>query len=646
MANPFEKRATEYLRDDAAFLSVVTPEPLHTFFERHAKDGTLYDRLCTVIGTPGSGKTTIATLLQFKTVETLRNSPNIAEHKALLNALSKCGVIKDNRTQILGCRLPLESEYREFWELPYKEEVKLGLLKSFLQSRAVISWMKNLQENHRFDLENIKVVYRDQADVAADSIGGQNAIDVFEKAKSVERAIYEISAALIAPKEDLLKDEAIAPYHPFDSIDHILIIHPETKATHTLKPLVMLDDAHTLHRTQLLAVGSWLARREMKIGRWLLMRLDAQTPETVLTEGFGKDSGIVSESEIKKSREITYIWLQSSVDRRKQREDFRKMARSMADKYLRLMPVFTRQGISRFADILNTGIHEISESKLVELSKKIERVQKTLGISNLRRKTFETEIDNYFDNSDTTDKGRDVKLALLSIMMHRYANRVPQESLFQIEPVDPEPNKPIKIKAGLADGARIYLMHNYNRPYYYGVDAICDGSSDNAELFLQLAGRLVEAAETRIIKSPNSSAALNPAYQHKLMVQRAQEMIDEWSFPLYSEVKSLCKTIAKHCVEKSLEPNAPLDGGANAYGILQESFDEIPEKYPELAKIIKFGVAYNAISLKPRYSTKHKEWCLVELTGPVLIVYGLTMNRGGFLEKTVSDLLDAIERRP
>jgi hypothetical protein len=645
MANPFEKRATEYLRDDAAFLSVVTPEPLHSFFERHAKDGTLYDRLCTVIGTPGSGKTTIATLLQYKTVETLRNSPNIAEHKALIHALTRCGVIKNNRCTVLGCRLPLESEYREFWELPYKEEIKFGLLKSFLQSRAVISWMKNLQANSRHNLSNVKIVYRDGADVAAESIGGQNAIDVLEKAKAVERAIYEISAALIAPSEQLLKQEAIAPYHPFDSIDHILIQDPDSSPL-ILKPLVMLDDAHTLHRTQLLAVGSWLARREMKIGRWLLMRLDAQTPETVLTEGFGKESGIVSEADIKKSREITYIWLQSSIDRRKQREDFRKMARSMADKYLRLMPVFTRQGISRFTDILNTGIKEITESKIDELTKKTDRIQRSFGISNPRRKLFEDEINKYFENSDTPDNGRDVKLTILGIMMHRYANRVSQESLFHINTIDPEPNKPIKIKAGLADGARISLMHHYNRPYYYGIDAICDGSSDNAELFLQLAGSVVEAAETRIIRTPNGGAALTPIYQHKLLTDRAKQIIAEWSFPHYSEVKNMCKTIALQCIEKSLEPNAPLDGGANAFGIPQEAFDEIPHQHPELAKIIKFAVAYNAISLKPKYSTKHKEWCLVELTGPVLIAYGLTMTRGGFLEKTVTDLLTAVERNP
>ena len=45
MANPFEKRATEYLRDDEAFLAVVTPEPLVTFLQTYAREERLYDRL-------------------------------------------------------------------------------------------------------------------------------------------------------------------------------------------------------------------------------------------------------------------------------------------------------------------------------------------------------------------------------------------------------------------------------------------------------------------------------------------------------------------------------------------------------------------------------------------------------------------------
>ena len=78
MSNPFEKRATEYLRDDEAFLSVVTPAPLFSYFEPKAKDGVLFDRLVVVVGSPGSGKTTIATLLQFRTLETLRRKTGMA----------------------------------------------------------------------------------------------------------------------------------------------------------------------------------------------------------------------------------------------------------------------------------------------------------------------------------------------------------------------------------------------------------------------------------------------------------------------------------------------------------------------------------------------------------------------------------------
>jgi len=75
-------------------------------------------------------------------------------------------------------------------------------------------------------------------------------------------------------------------------------------------------------------------------------------------------------------------------------------------------------------------------------------------------------------------------------MFYRYVNRVPQESLFNLteNEAGPEPSKPLKATTGMADGARIFLMHNFSRPYYYGIEALCDGSSENAELFLQLAG--------------------------------------------------------------------------------------------------------------------------------------------------------------
>lgn len=640
MINPFEKRATEYLRDDAAFLSVVAPEPLHTFFESFSKNGVLFDRLCMVIGTPGSGKTTIATLLQEKIIETLINSPNIDEYKEIINALNRCGIIEGGKKiKVVGCRLPLESEYREFWELPYTDELKLGLFKSFVQARAILSWFKNFQANSRHKLEDIQVRYKDGSEAASLNVGGEAAVDVFEKARSVEKLIYEISASLVPPPEDGLKAEAIAPYHPFDAIESFVINDGDP-----LKPLIILDDAHTLHPSQLMATKEWLSKREMKIGRWLMMRLDAETPDKILTEGIEEKSNNGALQTVKDSRELTYIWLQSGSDRRKQRTNFKKMAKSMADKYLRLISIFSRQGIGSFSQILNTSNNGVSERSLKDLRARVDKTQLNNNISSRRREILEQEVEKYFDGATHLDASEDLKLAMLNILMHRYLNRVPQASLFGDagEFDDQNPKKEIKVNSGVADGARVHLMHKYNRAYYFGLETLCDGSSENAEMFLELAGRLVAAAEARIIKSPNNNAELSAIYQHKLLREKSRDIIDAWSFPMFSEVKRLSEFIAKNCLEKSLEPNAALGGGATAFGVLQKDFDEIPKKHPHLAKVLKFGYAYNAFAIKPKHSTKNQEWCLIELTGPSLIANGLTLIRGGFLEKKVSDLLKGI----
>ena len=96
MANPFEKRATEYLRDDEAFLAVVTPEPLSTFFQKPAEEGRLYDRLAVIIGTPGSGKTTLARLFQYPTLRTLLRNKNLNTYKPLIDTLTACLAVVDD----------------------------------------------------------------------------------------------------------------------------------------------------------------------------------------------------------------------------------------------------------------------------------------------------------------------------------------------------------------------------------------------------------------------------------------------------------------------------------------------------------------------------------------------------------------------
>ena len=51
-----------------------------------------------------------------------------------------------------------------------------------------------------------------------------------------------------------------------------------------LRPLVIFDDAHSLHPTQFKMLRRWLTRREMKVARWVLTRLDILNPSDVLLD--------------------------------------------------------------------------------------------------------------------------------------------------------------------------------------------------------------------------------------------------------------------------------------------------------------------------------------------------------------------------
>jgi len=132
---------------------------------------------------------------------------------------------------------------------------------------------------------------------------------------------------------------------------------------------------------------------------------------------------------------------------------------------------------------------------------------------------------------------------------------------------------------------------------------------------------------------------LTSGVQHKLLRERASEMIKEWDFPQFQLVKRLADGIAAECLAKSLEGNASLGGGATAFGIPQDEFDAIPDQHPRLATVLKFGVAYNAFTLVPNHGTKKRLWCLTELGGILLLHYGLTLRRGGFLERRADDLV-------
>ena len=633
MANPFEKRATEYLRDEEAFLAVVTPEPLLTFFEKPAREERLFDRLAMIIGTPGSGKTTLARLFQFTTLTTLLRNRDITNHRPLVDSLTSCGAISDGHPTLIGGRLPLEAEYREFWELPYPDELKTGLMTALLQARTVLTWLRNL-EAAAVPLEQIKIVPRENADAALGAIGGDSAPNLLRRARDVEAAIYAISAALLPPNITDVDQQATVAYRPFDVISGFRL--DTGRLVREYRPLIVFDDAHSLHPDQFSYLRRWLARRELKVARWILTRLDTLTPAEVL-------STRVRPSEppgLNHSREITVIKLQSGGDRARERRAFRKMAKDMSSRYLRQMDVFNRRGLHNLGD-LSTTPDPLPVSSLNDLKKRVDARQRRYGVSPSRRSELERLVHNYL--STRAEDTEDLRAAILYVLLKRYSNRVPQRDLLTdlLDDADPDPSRPLAVNSGVTDGARIHLLHRYRKAYFFGIDTLCDAASENAEQFLQLAARVVSQLETRLIRR-GSDAMLTATAQHKLLRSRASEILNEWDFPDCDIVRRLADGIAEQCLSKSLEDNASLKGGANAYGIPQEEFDTIPATNTPLARTLQLGIAYNAFVLVPNYHAKKRVWCLIELGGILLLHHGLTLKRGGFLERRTDDMVELL----
>lgn len=628
MSNPFLRRATEYIRDDSAFLSIVSAEPLTAFVARHKKRPLLFQQTVRVIGTPGSGKTMMASLVEFRLVEAVLRDQNNENNKLLARAFAASGFAANDLPVVAAVRIPMESEYRDFWELPYDPTVRTKLILSLIQARTMLALVRNLTANGRRRPESIQFIARGDAAAQLEQIGGTEAQHVLARARAVERAVYSIGASLVPPAIAEIPSEARDPYQPFEAILDIEIDWNGSPLR--IRPMVILDDVHALHPTQFEALFRTLARREIRFARWMMMRMDTLSPSAIFRSA--NEDALPG---LKPDRDYIDIFMQSD-GRTNDRRQFRKMATDMADRYLRLVEPLRDRQYERFRDLLREEPPALSPGQLSELKGLIDREQKRFEIPVSRRRKIEETVARYVKGAKSSDLGQDVVLVMVRVLMHRYANRTAGQTRSLFPDQDPEPKQALTAKSSVADAARIMLHQLYGRPFHFGLEDLCDASNENAEVFLQLAGALVARMETKAIR--NEDPALTPAMQQSALAEKAREIVDAWAFPFSRIIRDLVDRIAKDCIEISGEANASLGAGANAIAVPESEMKTLLESGSELAFALKYAIAYAAIVAVREYGQGNKSWCLLELSGPVCLKYGLTLKRGGFLERHVSDL--------
>jgi hypothetical protein len=499
----------------------------------------------------------------------------------------------------------------------------------------MLGLIRNLTANGRRTIDDIEFVVRADAESHLEQIGGKSAKNIRRRALAVERAIYSIGASLIPPDLEQIGPPASEPYQPFEVIRDVKI--DWLGSALEIRPLIILDDVHTLHPEQFDALFKLLARREIKIGRWMMMRMDALSPSSVFQSSSDMSPGL------KPDRDFIDVFMQGHGNRSSERRQFRRMAADMADRYLRLVPSLRDRNFTKFDALLSSEEPRLSDAKMEQLRQLVNKTQKSLDVIPKRRNAIDKMVADYAKSANSHDVGEDVQLGMARVLLNRYANRIENQMPLLFDNLDHEPRTPLKADSSVADAARIHLHSIFERPLHYGLNALCDASNENAELFLQLAGSFVSRMETKAIR--NLDPALTPHQQQNDLSAKAKFIIDGWTFPFARQVKALVTHMAEECEEITCKENARLGAGANAFGIPEHEMDELLESENELALVLKFAVAYGALTAIRNYGQGGKDWCLLELSGPVCLQFGLTLKRGGFLESRITDLMAVLDQQ-
>lgn len=629
MINPWHKRANELIRDPLALLPLISPAPIRQFFKGDAT--SLFDRLVVVVGSPGSGKTTLARLLELGTLMAAVEASDRPDIRPLIEALNAAGLLDDLVPTVLAVRLPANSLYRGLWELPYPEETKHKLLRSLIQARAVLGWFRQLEADETLDVSVVRIHTVDVGEAHRAAIAADSASEFRELARKTEAEIFRVLSALVPPPlEQLSEHISSLVYEPLVAVSAIEV--PSFKGRtgpFELRPMVMIDDAHELHSSQFADLDVWLRNREVRTARWVLTRVDSISPSEFRR--------FQLEDEIERPPAGTSPGrdrLIRPLQGRKARQPFRQTVGDIGRRYMSQIPSFAAQGLNSLGDALPDAQPRMAQTAVRKLRDEVKGLGKRFDLSDA---TIQAAIDHM-----PPEAPEELRLAVARIILHREALRTPQRSLFSAGTSDEaEPQLSRKIDSAVVVGAELQLLHDFGRPFFYGMDRLADASGENIEQFINLASVLVDQLETLVIRRKRPQ--LEPQRQHDALVAHANKLMSHWDFPYAPRVKLLVDFIADRAIELTRRPNAPLDDGANAFGVPQSDIKAL-EGDPDFENVIHYALAYQAIVMVEEYKCKGELWCIFELGGVACLAKGLTLMRGGFVEGRLEEMRRVVAR--
>lgn len=625
-ANPFLERMSERTTSDQEFVRLFSPKILERL-----PDDVFRAAVYMFRSPPGGGKTTLLrafTPTALRAFWHARKSPDMGE--AFQRLVARGVLDESDGPQMLGVMLSCASGYAD---LPAGASfTQEGLFRALLDCRIVLRALRNLASliglGSAEQLESIRLDYDDEAKDLKSIPLASTTGELVRWAEQRERGVYAQLDSIARPN-----DEGLPAHVRFEGVLWLQgvkfmrdgkIIAPQR--------LLMIDDLHKLRRKQREMLIEEMTDLRPSIPVWLAERSIALGTE-LMAQG------------AREGRDLREFSLAELWNAGRGQHQFSSYAQNILDRRLDRQSAIPSGSFGQYLR---------AEFQAEEMTEQVAR-----GIALFRDETqryrSNRQYAEWFERAD-----RQAENASVDASRELYATRiliVRNEGKRQMTlGLGPLPAEELEDRdsSQVQGAAEIFMHHELNIPYYFGIERLCLMATNNVEELLRLASALYEGLQAKQVL--RKELVISPSEQEKLLKDTAKRKRDfiPNTHTEGTRAQRLLDAIGAYCRQRTFLPNAPYAPGVTGVRLTHAELVKLrsidgpfADTRKTLHKVLSECVAENLLVSRPSAASTSREGGTVFYLNRCLCAHcGLPLQMGGWQDVKIEDVIAWMEHGP
>lgn len=625
-ANPFLERMSERTTSDQEFVRLFSPKILERL-----PDDVFRPAVYMFRSPPGGGKTTLLrafTPTALRAFWHARKSPDMGE--AFQRLVARGVLDESDGPQMLGVMLSCASGYAD---LPAGASfTQEGLFRALLDCRIVLRALRNLASliglGSAEQLESIRLDYDDEAKDLKSIPLASTTGELVRWAEQRERGVYAQLDSIARPN-----DEGLPAHVRFEGVLWLQgvkfmrdgkIIAPQR--------LLMIDDLHKLRRKQREMLIEEMTDLRPSIPVWLAERSIALGTE-LMAQG------------AREGRDLREFSLAELWNAGRGQHQFSSYAQNILDRRLDRQSAIPSGSFGQYLR---------AEFQAEEMTEQVAR-----GIALFRDETqryrSNRQYAEWFERAD-----RQAENASVDASRELYATRiliVRNEGKRQMTlGLGPLPAEELEDRdsSQVQGAAEIFMHHELNIPYYFGIERLCLMATNNVEELLRLASALYEGLQAKQVL--RKELVISPSEQEKLLKDTAKRKRDfiPNTHTEGTRAQRLLDAIGAYCRQRTFLPNAPYAPGVTGVRLTHAELVKLrsidgpfADTRKTLHKVLSECVAENLLVSRPSAASASREGGTVFYLNRCLCAHcGLPLQMGGWQDVKIEDVIAWMEHGP